>query len=729
MSKKTKATLSPISTWNDRVGIEVSKIRQQKKFRQKDDQDKAWGQNRKKIECLTQEIVRNVNLTFLENIDETQQDKSENESSDSSLSSESKSSLSKTKPSKKKSTARIYGESKKMQSQSVTITAMPKIKPPPPMSTWAPILRNKLFDHDEQQSNIPYFGDDVIDKDNTFIAALVEDFNAKITSSDDNMDDELFLDLVKALQQYDVHAPPQPYLNGTKSKDKLSDLKNPNKVKKDPPDSEMKPKKDCEENAVIESNDIIFQAISTKYPEMGSAEELIHKYKTLTAVKDKCDFTPDIDGPDATSVSCERALHSYKSLLCRRCFLYDCDLHNDDPPANEPIPRKEMLEELPLPSEPCGEDCFMNIPGVRATLSPRTPVNNAAKPKLYNPELAAELNPLNDITGTEDDVWTGAEQSMFRVLIKTFPANFCAIAQCMITKKCRQVYDFSLKEDNTSVRRKKTTTATKLKKNPKSKKRNQLQLFKAHSTGGERENSHSYSPCHHPGKSCTELDCTCREANNFCEKFCYCPPECKHRFPGCRCKSNCTSKHCPCYLASRECDPDLCNSCLDGKLEFDLETNSCRNIVLQRRMGKKLTIAPSDIAGWGCFIGEPALKNEFIAEYVGEMISNEEADKRGLVYDKSKCSYMFTLNKEFLIDAARVGGKIRFANHADKPNCKVKILLVNGDYRIGIYAAKSIDVGEELFFDYGKDFQGHGISDDKDKLKSHSKYPNKKTVN
>ncbi|KAG6574656.1 Histone-lysine N-methyltransferase E(z) [Phytophthora cinnamomi] len=128
----------------------------------------------------------------------------------------------------------------------------------------------------------------------------------------------------------------------------------------------------------------------------------------------------------------------------------------------------------------------------------------------------------------------------------------------------------------------------------------------------------------------------------------------------------------------------------------------CGNVNIMRGQMRKIGVAASETHGWGAYALEDAKKGDFMYEYTGSLLSQDEAERRGNVYDKTTISFLFDLNEDSVVDATRKGNKSKFANHDSRgPKCFARIMLVNGDHRIGIYAKEDITAGDELFFDYG----------------------------
>lgn len=89
------------------------------------------------------------------------------------------------------------------------------------------------------------------------------------------------------------------------------------------------------------------------------------------------------------------------------------------------------------------------------------------------------------------------------------------------------------------------------------------------------------------------------------------------------------------------------------------------------------------------------------------MISYDEAERRSSIYNHKHSSYLFDLNTKLCVDGYRLGSKTKYFNHARHPalvNVAPVVVSVNGEHRIKFVASKTIPIGHELVFDYGKSF-------------------------
>jgi len=112
---------------------------------------------------------------------------------------------------------------------------------------------------------------------------------------------------------------------------------------------------------------------------------------------------------------------------------------------------------------------------------------------------------------------------------------------------------------------------------------------------------------------------------------------------------------------------------------------------------RRVAVRTSPIHGRGVFALRRIPKGTRIIEYKGELISDDEADRRySKVHEHSPHTMLFSVEDGLVIDATRKGNSARWINHSCAPNCSIE----EENHRIFIEARRDIRPGEELTYDY-----------------------------
>ncbi|XP_078530500.1 uncharacterized protein LOC144817653 isoform X2 [Lissotriton helveticus] len=190
--------------------------------------------------------------------------------------------------------------------------------------------------------------------------------------------------------------------------------------------------------------------------------------------------------------------------------------------------------------------------------------------------------------------------------------------------------------------------------------------------------------------------------NKFCSNV-HLPPVDISQIPKCNCKP--TSEN-PCGFDSEclnrmlmyECHPQVCPS-----------GERCQNRSFSNRQYPETRVIRTKGKGWGLMATRDIRKGEFVNEYVGEVINEEEClarIKRGQE-ENARHFYMLTIDKDHIIDAGRKGNYSRFMNHSCQPNCETQKWTVYGSTRVGLFALCDIPAGVELTYNYNLECIGN----------------------
>ncbi|CAK7223096.1 hypothetical protein SBRCBS47491_005085 [Sporothrix bragantina] len=152
-----------------------------------------------------------------------------------------------------------------------------------------------------------------------------------------------------------------------------------------------------------------------------------------------------------------------------------------------------------------------------------------------------------------------------------------------------------------------------------------------------------------------------------------------------------------------ECNDEICN----------VGSERCSNREFQRLADRTASKNPFHIGvevfktpnrGHGIRASRAFRPGQIIMEYIGEIITEEESDRRmNELYKDNECYYLMSFDQSLIIDGTS-GSIARFVNHSCSPNCRMIKWIVSGQPRIALFAGdRPILTGEELTYDYNFD--------------------------
>ena len=111
--------------------------------------------------------------------------------------------------------------------------------------------------------------------------------------------------------------------------------------------------------------------------------------------------------------------------------------------------------------------------------------------------------------------------------------------------------------------------------------------------------------------------------------------------------------------------------------------------------GRKNRIGRSR-TGLGLYATKPYRKREYVVAYRGRKLASAEADR----LEARGSRYMFEINSRWTIDGSSRWNRARYVNHSCRPNAEADVKK----RKILITAIKTINPGDEITYNYGRDY-------------------------